>query len=218
MKLLSVNLARSIWLGPVSDFNPRGASLYSTLFPLLMNTYKFKKYPALSDVSDLTKGVEFGSGQFAAGDDHPIAVNLTFYNDGIIADSGSSTDHSDAFLEDVFNRSLEIFKMPHYDSVIRKKVYLSQVFVTTEKSLEIINPKLAQISKYLSSTVEQGNLTFRLAGILFSPDQVQRVNPAPFRFERVANVPFAENRYYSAAPLQTDKHLELLDKLESILS
>jgi hypothetical protein len=81
----------------------------------------------------------------------------------------------------------------------------------------VINPKLKQISEYLSKTVEQGSMVFRVGGISFWPDQVNKINPAPFSFERVTNVPFSENRYYSVAPLPTDKHLELLDKLESIL-
>lgn len=218
MKLLSVNLARSIWLGPISDFNPRGASLDGILFPFLVNTYKFRKFPPLTEISDLSKGAKFENGEFNIGGDCPIIVNLTFYNDGVIADTGSSTIHSDAFLEDMYNRFSELFKIPPYQSIIRKVVYVSQLFVSTDKSLEVINPKLKLISEYLSDTVEQGGRVFQLGGISFWPDQVDKVNPVSFSFERTLNVPFSENRYYSTAPLPTDKHLELLDKLESILS
>jgi hypothetical protein len=87
-----------------------------------------------------------------------------------------------------------------------------------DKSLEVINPKLKQISQYLSNTVEEGNRIFQFGGVSFWPDPVGKVDPNPFTFERAINVPFSENRYYSAAPLPTDKHLELLDVLESILS
>jgi len=218
MKLLSVNLARSIWLGPISDFNPRGASLYRILFPFLMDTYKFRKFPSLTEISDLSKGVKFENGDFSIGSNPPILVNLTFYNDGIIADTGSSTTHSDTFLEEMYTKFSELFKMPPYQSILRKKVYLSQLFVSTNKSLEVINPKLKLISQYLSETVEQGDKVFQFGGMSFWPDQVDKVNLSPFTFERTVNVPFSENRYYSVAPLPTDKHLELLDKLESILS
>lgn len=219
MKLLSVNLARSVWLGSVSDFNPKGANLSNTLFPFLMTTYQFKKFPSYTELSDLNKGIVFEGGMFKLNnEDYPITVGITFYSDGIVAETASSTAHCDAFLVDVFNRFFEIFKIPHYDSIIRKIVYLSQVFVTTEKSLEILNPKLAQISQYLSENVEQGAMIFQCGGIIFFPDQVNKVNPATFRLERAVNIPFSENRYFSAAPLATDKHLELLEKLESILS
>ncbi len=218
MKLLSVNLARTILLGPMSDINPRGASLNSILFPFLVNTYKFKKVPSLTEIPDLSKGVKFELGDFDIGGDYPIVVNLTFYNDGVIADSGSSTNHTDAFLEDMYAKFSELFKMPPPESIIRKRVYLSQLYVSTDRSLEIINPKIKLISQYLSETVEEGNELFELGGISFWPDQISKVPPAPFRFERKIGAPFSENRYYSVAPLSTDKHLELLDKLESILS
>lgn len=218
MKLLSVNLARSVWLGPISDFNPRGASLYGILFPFLVNTYKFRKFPSLTEISDLTKGVKFENGDFSIEGESSILVNLTLYNDGVVADTGSSTIHSDAFLEEMYTKFSELFKMPPYQSILRKKVYLSQLFVSTNKSLEVINPKLKLISQHLSETVEERDKSFQFGAISFWPDQVNKVNPAPFTFERAVNVPFSENRYYSVAPLPTDKHLELLDKLESILS
>ena len=218
MNLLSVNLARSIWLGPMLDLNPRGASLSHILFQFLVDTYKFKKYPSPTEIVDLSNGVKFQDGDFNIGNDFPILVNLSLHNDGVIADTHSSTNHSDAFLEEIYTRFCELFKMPNYQSVLRKKLHLSQVFVSTNKSLEIINPKLKQVSQYLANTVGQGDRIFQLGGISFWPDQQDKFNPAPFTFERTINVPFSENRYYSAAPLQTDQHLELLDKLETILA
>jgi hypothetical protein len=218
MKLLSVNLARTILLGPMSDLNPRGASTDSILFPFLVNTYKFKKVPSLTEIPDLSKGIKFELGDFDIGGDYPIVVNLTFYNDGVIADSGSSTNDTDAFLEDMYTKFSELFKMPLGESIIKRRAYLSQLFVSTDKSLELINPKLKLISKYLSESVEEGNNVFQLGGISFWSDQITKVPPPPFTFERAVGVPFSDNRYYSAAPLPTDKHLELLDKLENIFS
>ena len=118
----------------------------------------------------------------------------------------------------MYTKFSELFKMPPRESIIRRRAYLSQLFVSTDKSLEMINSKLKLISEYLSNTVEQGENVFQLGGISFWPDQINKVSPAPFTFERTVGVPFSENRYYSAAPLPTDKHLELLDKLESIFS
>lgn len=217
MNLLSVNLARSIWLGPISDFNPRGTSFYEILFPLLVKTYKFKKFPSLSEIADLSKGVVFEGGQFVVDEDRPIIVSLIFYNDGILADTASSTTHSDAFLMDASERISQVIKIPNYETIIRKRLYLSQVYVNTKKSLELINPQMKLISQYLSNTVEDGNKSFQMGGIHFMPDQVSKVDPAPFRFERATGVSFDENRYYSVAPLPTDKHLELLSMLEGIL-
>lgn len=222
MKLLSVDLARSVWLGPLSDLNPRGISLYPLLFSLLIKKYKFKKFPPPplpgTGIPDLVKGVKFENGDFNIGSDHPIWITLTLYGNGVVADTGSSTDHSDLFLEEILNQFSEIFKLPIYQSIIRKKTYLSHIHVSMDKSIEILNPKLKKISQYLSNNVEQGDKSFQCGGIHFWPDQTDKINPPAFKLERAIGVPFSENRYFSLAPLPTEKHLELLNKFEAILS
>ena len=70
------HLARTILIGPMSDLNPRGASLDSILFPFLANTYKFKKLPSLTEIPDLSKGIKNDFGDFDIGGDYPIVVNL----------------------------------------------------------------------------------------------------------------------------------------------
>lgn len=216
MKLLSVLTARSIWLGHLSDLNPRGLSLWPHIIHLLVDTYKFTKYPSVQDLSSVQNEIKFEKGEFAV-EEAPVSIDLTIYADGLAASSGSSTDHTDAFLKDALERFNEILNLSSYGDVIRKKFYLSEVFVTTDVSLELVNPKLKEISGYLSSNVEE-NKFFETSGISFCPDQTSKVNPTPFKFERAPDVPFSENRYYSIAPLQTQPHLELLDKMEKILS
>jgi len=219
MKLLSINLARTIWLAPLLDFNPRGIRLDKILFPFLIETYKFKKYPSLTEHLDPSKGAVFEEGEFLTNEkSYPIGINLTIYPDGFVVDTRSSTENSEAFLEDAFSKFSEIFKIPLYQSIIREKLYVSEVYVSTDKSLEILNPKLKQISEYLSQNVEKGQSFFQLGGVSFWPDQIAKTNPRSFIFERCLNTPFSENRYFSAAALPTEKHLELLDMLEDILS
>lgn len=204
-------------MGPTLDLNPRGIRLDRILYPFLIETYKFRKYPSLNETGDLSKGIMFGDGEFAIDDDYPIVVSLTLYNDGVIVDTRSSTHHSDAFLEDVLSRFSEIFKTLPLKSIMKKQLYVSKVYVSTDKPLEFLNPKLKQISKYLNQNVEKDK-NFQFGGLSFWPDQKDKRSPLPFTFERAAQIPFSENRYYSVAPLPTDKHLELLDKLEHILS
>lgn len=218
MKLLRVNLARSIWFGQILDFNPTGIS-FNLLSPFLAGIYKFKKFPSPTELIDLSKGLHFEGGEFISqSSDLPIVVNFTILNDGAIADTAASTAHSDAFLLDVFKRLSETFKICNYELIIKGKVYVSQLFVSTDKSLESLNPGLKLISEYLSSNVGLGDRTFQTGSISVWPDQTDKLNPAHFTFERTLGVPFSEKRYYSVAPLPTDKHRELLDKLESILS
>lgn len=215
MKLLSVSLARSIWLGPMIDYNPRGLRLDSILHQFLIDTYKFRKIPALIDPVKPGDGRKYQEGEFEVYG-NLIIVDFVIYTDGVVVDSRSSTVHNELFLEDVFKGFSKYIKLPTPDEVIKEKLYLSQVYVTTDKNLEIINPKVKQISKYLNNHVTDAT-DVQLGGLSFWSDQAIKRPPTPFTFERTLNTPFSDNRYYSAAPLQTDEHLELLDKLESIL-
>ena len=91
----------------------------------------------------------------------------------------------------------------------------------TDKSLNTLNPKLENFTKRLTSLiVGHGHhpIAFEISGITFWTDPSVINPPGPFRFERTIDIPFSENRYYSAAPLQTNVHLEMLTELESILS
>lgn len=219
MKLLSVNLARSLWFCSTAELNPRGLNLYPIIIPLLLDLYKFKKYPSEKEVHDETAGVKFENGEFISTDGMPIVINLIVFTDGLMAETRSSTQDSDAFLTEILTRLSEDYNLPHYEQIIRRKNYISQLYVETNKSMESLNPKLREISKYLSNNVVGfGEATFEVGGISFWPDQRNAIKPINVSFERVLNVPFSENKYFSAAPLQTEIHLELLDKLENILS
>lgn len=214
MRLLSIHLARSVWLCHIFEFNPKGKSLYSAI-PLLIDSYKFKKFPSQTDMPDSAKGIKFEDGEFKNSEGDVVSLDFTIYNDGLVADTRSSTKDTDAVLVEILTKMSENFDLPNYEQIIRKKTYLSQLYITTDKSLELINPKLKEISRYLSDSLSH---PFEAGGISFWPDQTMRINPASFTFERMLNVPFAEKKYYSSAGLQTEKHLELLDKLEKILS
>lgn len=223
MKLLSVKQARSIWLVYLIELNPRGLNLITLIKPII-EKYKFQVFPTEPD--DLgfgkeTKEIKFSGGSFQKDPKHNISFDLTVYNDGLIVDTRSSTDDSDAIIDEFLNWiSTEIDLVP-YQEVLRSKLYASELYVQTEKSLNALNPKLVNFTKQLTSLIighEHHPISFEASGIIFGTDPIVVYPPGPFRFERVIDVPFNTNRYYSAAPLQTDAHLKILVKLESILS
>jgi hypothetical protein len=216
MKLLSVTLARSLWIGRTEHFNPRGIYLYPIITPLLVESYKFVRVPSAQDALDDSKGIVFGNGAFINRDGVSLAITLTIFPDALVADTRSSTKDSDDFLQEILTRFSEELKLPHYSEIIKRRAYVSGLHVKTDSSLQSLNPALIEIAKYLTENNE--SVHFELGGIHFWPDQSSIIKPGNFIIERILNVPFSENSYYSAAPLQTDKHIELLDKLEQILS
>jgi len=213
MKLLSVNLARAIWICSFFEFNPRGKNLFPAIL-LLVDLYKFKSFPTPKETLDLSKGIKFDDGEFKNSDGDVVNISFVAYSDGLVVDTRSSTKDSEAFLIEALVRLNEEFNLPRYEQIIRRRTYVSQLYVTTDQSLELLNPRLREISKYLSDDLSHA---FEVGGIQFWSDQKEKNAPPSFTIEGVLNVPFSEKRYFSSAPLQTDKHLELLDKFENIL-
>ena len=97
MNLLSIGLARSIWLFQIAEWNPRGRAMHPIFFSL-MEQYKFLKAPKLDEI-DWQKGIKFEDGTFKAKTGEELTVALTVYADGAVADTRSSTQHSDEFLD-----------------------------------------------------------------------------------------------------------------------
>jgi len=222
MKLLSVKQARSIWIVNLNDLNPRGLNLLG-LIPLIIKKYNFQVFPTKPEELFGKEIIEikFSGGGFQKDPKYNISVDLTIFGWGFVAETRSSTNDSNAFLNDLLNWvSIEVGLVP-YQEVLSSIVYLSELLVQTDKSLNSLNPKLENFLKRLTSLVEGHEhhpFTFETSSIIFGTDFTVVNPPGTFRFERLINVPFSESRYYSAAPLQTEIHFEMLEELESILS
>lgn len=218
MKLISVKQARSIWFINLLDLT-RGRSLVP-LIPGIVEKYKFQIFPTKPDELDLSKGVKFIAGTFQK-DLKDMAIDLTVFNDGLVADTRSSTEDSDYFLNEHLTWIATELDLVPYHEVLRSKVYLSELWVQTDKNLNALNPKLENFAKRLTSLIvghDYHPIAFETTGITFWTNPIVVTPPGPFRFERAENTPFGERRYYSAAPLQTDVHLEMLTELENILN
>jgi hypothetical protein len=217
MKLLSIIRARSIWLFPTQDVNPRGKNINVELIEWLKDRYSFLKYPSsLLDMGE-NQEVTFVGGSFHAhGID--ISIDLGIYNDGLIADTRSSTKDSDAFMEDFLLSASKYFDLVYEPESIRKKLYVSEVHVRSERSLNRINPKMQAFVRKIISMIGADNaksLETSSVGLWWDPAMPNQ--QSHFQFERAVNVPFSEKRYYSRAPLHTEDHLSLLDEFEDLL-
>jgi len=219
MELLNVVRARSTWLFDLGELNPKGKSVFPELLEWLKDLYNFSKAPASATDLDETKALAFLGGTFQVREEIFIDVDLRIYNDGVIADTKSSTDDSDAILADVLKSAAMEFKLNYHPDALKRILYVSEINVTTPHSLERLNPKLNAVAAKISSALsELGVQPFELASIAFWPDQVTSSPVAHFRLERKLHVPYSHNRYYSIAPLATPKHLEVLSDIEKIAS
>jgi len=212
MKLLAVLVARSIWLFPIIDWNPYGRAMHPVFFSLI-EQYKFLKAPKLNEI-DWQKGIKFEDGTFKTQAGEEINVTLTVHTDGVIAETRSSTKDSDEFLNHALSFLTASFRYPEYQTVIRKKLYSSELHIRMEQSLAQIHSDMPEFMSRFSSRVSRDAVPFRM-GINFSSDPGIGGTQVGFRLEPAANFPFSENRYYSHASLQTDDHIRLLEEWES---
>ncbi len=214
MELLNVVTARAVWLFDVNELNPRGKSFFSELLDWLKDEYHFEVSPSsVTDLDKDTKALSFLRGSFQAGDEIFVDVNLKIYTDGLVADTWSSTRHSEAFLADALKSASEEFHLAYKPEAVRMKNYLSEINVYSEMNLATVNPKLAEFSERISRLV---NHEFEFAGLAFWPRQ-QTFPPrdiASFNLERKLKTDRDEHKYFSRAPIHTDDHLHLLEEIE----
>jgi hypothetical protein len=218
MKLLSVDTAQSWWYGPIRDFNPRGIAWFSVITPLLAKRYKLK-FISPAETKTKPDNVKFQDGEFILKEgNQPISISFTIFAGAVCAETSHSTEACDAFLTELFKVLQEEVGILPYTEIVREKKYYSQLWVSTEKTLNVLNPKLQKIATFLSKHVQHAEtLKFEIGGLSFWPDQAAKFAPSPFIIERAAGIPFSENRYFSRAPLETDEHIELLKQIEAIL-
>jgi len=204
------------------DLNPQGRILTPLLFAVAQR-YSFIEHTKLEDLPHLAekgKGIEFLRGAFLNSMQITVAVDLIIFNDAIYADTHSSTDDADDFLVDLCGWASREFGLSTYNEFVRSRLYVSELYVQTDKSLNDLNPQLTEFLTQYNNLVSgylDRSISFETIGIMFGQDQALASPLGTFRFERALGTPFTENRYYSAANLKTNDHIKILDELERIL-
>ncbi len=220
MRVMNVVAARSTWLFDLADLNPKGKSLFPEIGEWLKDTYSFKESPEPSAVTDDGKGMIFKKGEFQAREEVFVDVELTLFNDGLVANSSSSTEDTDKFLQNVIDSAVTEFSLTFDPDMLRRRLYLSELNVKFDQPLANLNPKLTQFADKLSAMCKDVIAKpFETGGLSFWTDVTLAVYKIPpFTIERKLNAPFNENRFYTKAPVQTENHKTLLTELEQILS
>lgn len=218
MKLLSVALARSVWLFDMNDLNPTGKSLVP-LLRWVAEQYNFQTVPkSWTDLDPESKGLLFKNGQFKHGDDG-FSVNVGVYTDGLSAESWASTDITDKFLEDVLRSAADTFGLAYSPESVRTKRYVSELIVNLEAPLGNLNTALDRFYKTLNDALGVNAGPYELSGVAFAFDASQSsYKPPHFIIERRADTPFSQKRYFSRSSLPTSRHLKVIEEFEKLLA
>lgn len=217
MEVTAVRTARFIIHFPVEELNPSGKAMVPNVTNALVERYGFVTHPQKPEEFDDSKGIFFDIGQW-----NGIAISrLALYNNGILVDTSSSTDNSEAVLRDALTWASETFGLAYREEWFKQRAYLSELIVRRDKPLTLLNPALAGIAERLSKRVTEiahQEMPYRLAALSFGHDPlIARVGRSGFRIEHLADTAFSDNIYYSSAPLPTKEHVELLNEFEAAL-
>ncbi len=221
MKLVSVDAAKATWLFPLNEWNPTGRS-FSLIFVELTKRYVFKKAPSHDmDYDPEAKGLIFNQGEFTNRNGNAVNVKLSLFPDGVVAETWSSTTDSEDFLRDAMNwiRTEHGISLPT-DRLVTT-LYLSQLTVSMERKHGLVVSKLQALSDIVSRKMAESGRTnkgFVTGGFsLWATNWDENLAPAPYRFELKSGSKPGENRYFAAAPLPTDSHIEVLEEQERLL-
>jgi hypothetical protein len=220
MRLISVGLARSIWLFDITDLNPAGKSLFPDILLWLGEKYHFNTFPkSIADLDPTKKGYLFKTGEFQT-DESAIQVNLSIFGDGIVAENWSATEKGDIFLEDVLRSVTARYGLEFGASMIRTKQCISELIVELDHSPGEINPKIARFCETLNGIFHRHNLApFEMTGMIFAPDVLATsYKPPGLLIERKQGAPFSANRFWTKSPFSTKEHLFALEEFEKMLA
>jgi hypothetical protein len=184
----------------------------------IQSRYGFLEAPTKIADYNYQTGVTFMVGRF----DGNAIRRFQIYQLGVLCEVEATTDVCDAFLDDIVN-----FLESEFDQRGREKPntrsYQSQLEVHSEVNLGMVFPQTSDVGQVLWQTFKSYGYEptmFELAGLKFQTTalQLKGGSPGDFLLERRAEKPFFANLYFSAAPLRTHDHLNVLKCLEDALS
>jgi len=213
MELIAISLARIVAFLEIQAFDPRGRTSTPKGLKRISERYSFTKSPQAFEEFNFEKGVEFFVGKFGE-----INIDkLTLYTDGIAIDTRSSTDDCEAVLADLLGAVHEEQGIALQPS---RWMHLSNLIFRSEVKLASMHQALQAIANRVALAVSKDfrqDVHFDLNVFWGADVSTLSLKPSPFSIEHRVNVPFAENTYFSAAPLRTTEHRELLQQFEAAL-
>ncbi len=216
MNILSIHLARAIWLFPTAYLNPNGSSTIPVVRELI-SRYSFSTDNPLTEVFvPEQNALELKHGEFVTENDGLIQISLTVYGDGLVADTRSSTQNSDYFLEEVLKLAVDNFGLEPEKKLPINRKYLSEIYFSLNKTPELFSKLTHTLIEKSSNCIDNNKLgNFGFHGIHLKTDPVFSDNSPFIRVERAENTPFIENRFFSSGSIKTDDHIKLLKELET---
>ena len=216
MNLAAIIKARTIGFIEIEELNTSGRVRLVDIVPEIVKRYDFKVFPTkIEDFDLIDKGVVFASGRL--GD--IVIDELKIYSGLTYVESLSTTEDSRKVLLDLLEWGAEELGLTYTEGMIRHWAYVSNITFTSEFPLiKALSSPLDKIAEKIGKKVSEffgEEIIYQPMNFSVGHDPRTRKNGiAPFSIEQRGNVKFDDNKFFSAAPLPTELHLEYLREIE----
>jgi hypothetical protein len=215
VQLSAVVLARVLAYVESVDLNPRGKIFYPDFIEEVVQRYKFQKFPKAIEDLDESKGVEFHEGKIGS----KTIQKFTIFNTLLVLETRSNTSESKQILEEILTWGAAKLDLAYTPDKIKHFAYVSDVSFYSDVPLLDASPALAKLAGQTSealSEIWKEPIQYEPTNLVVGHDTTARkYGIAPFTITRRAEAKFAENKYFSEAPLPTDVHLAMLKEFET---
>jgi hypothetical protein len=198
--------------------------ILAELIEAVKTRYNFRQVPTVAEASE--KPANFGYGEIKRGDSLIVVEQLlvSYLGNSVTsvgASTRTSTDDADFFLDDTLRWISERY---HLDiAPVFAPAYHSSLEIVFDESISRRFQELRPIGQAITNLVksygQQNCPDFELEGLSmhFEINPALLPSPLPFSVQRRAGSRYAENKYFSQAPLRTGDHKSVLEQLEKIL-
>jgi hypothetical protein len=212
MEFVSSEIGQSLQLIHMDEVRPlRGGTFVPDMVAELVRRYRFQSFPTKVEPNQPAK-FEYGVREFG-GITIPIG-SLEVYTDGILVNT-INTDDSDAILDDFLPWALELFKLREPRTWLPRR-YQSRIIVDFGNSAgETFFKNFVDLGKIVTRTFGSER-DLGITQISFGPHPAGELPYLyTWTFQPRVGQPYVPNRYFSAAPLSTPVHFEMLVALEA---
>jgi len=217
VQLSAVILARVLGYIETFDLSPRGTIFYPEVVPQIAERYRFQKFPTSIEEFDESKGIEFHEGK--AG--NKVIQKFTIFNTLLVVETRSSTDDSKQIMEEMLAWGADKLGLNYKPGMINRFAYVSDLSFYSDVPILGVSHAVTRLADKTSkalSEIWQEPIRYDPINVMVGHDPLSRkYGIAPFSISRRAEARFAENKYFSEAPLPTDMHLAMLEEFEADL-
>ncbi len=202
------SVVAGVYSGLTNQINAR---YLPELAKIVGNYFEFVSIP--ESVEDFTSGQGM---KFAYGRGQGFVLDsMTLFHDGIQCQAAVGTED----LRDTVTRTAELleglgFVLPTSDF---KWMYISQIEVQLQPGFSAWLGQFDPLATTIKNKLKASGIgveNYEVWGIGLAGEGPNTIKPGRFLLERREGYPFAQNVFYSEAPLSTHDHIELLQSIE----